>query len=67
MKDRIEKVYDLQQRNFIYSPWIKQLPLIDHIKELQLEIQEALEEAEKEDWSAFKDEMGDVLWHHSAC
>lgn len=62
MKDRIEKIYNLQQKNFIYSGWIKELSVKDHVKELQLEVQEALDEAEKEDWEAFKDEMGDALW-----
>lgn len=62
MKERIERVYNLQKKNFIYSPFIKELSLANHFKELQLEIEEAKVELNKEDWPAFKDEMGDVLW-----
>ena len=62
MKEKLEAVYELQRKNLIYSPWAKQTTLLNRVKELQNEINEALEEAQQEEWGKFKDEMGDVLW-----
>ena len=62
MKDKICKLYELQQKNLIYSPWAKETSLQQRTQELKLEIDEALEELEKQDWQGFKDELGDVLW-----
>ncbi len=62
MKDEIEKLYELQKRNLIYSPWAQKTTLKERVNELHEEVDEALEELEKENWEKFKDEIGDVLW-----
>ncbi|PIN73451.1 hypothetical protein COV20_04470 [Candidatus Woesearchaeota archaeon CG10_big_fil_rev_8_21_14_0_10_45_16] len=62
MRDAVEKVYELHKKNQIYSAWAQDETIIDMIKDLQSEVEEVREEAEREDWDNFKDEIGDVLW-----
>lgn len=52
----------MQQRNFLYSEWAQQTPLLERVEELQLEIAECLAEAKEQRWGEFQDEIGDVLW-----
>ena len=62
MKERFEELYNLQQKNMIYSPWAKKTTLLQRVEELKSEIDEALDEVKAEEWDKFKDEIGDVLW-----
>ena len=62
MKDRFEKLFELQRNNLIFSPWAKDTPLIDRVKNIKEEVDEAIIEVENKEFEKFKDEIGDVLW-----
>jgi tetrapyrrole methylase family protein / MazG family protein len=62
MKDRFEKLYLLQRSNLIYSPWAKNTTLIERVRNIKEEVDEAITEIENQEYEKFKDEIGDVLW-----
>ena len=62
MKDKFEKVFLLQRANLLYSPWAKDTPLINRVKNIREEVDEAIAEVENKEFEKFKDEIGDVLW-----
>ena len=62
MKDMIAKLYELQQKNLVLSPWGRNTPLAARTTFVRDEIEEELQELEKKNWPGFKDEIGDVLW-----
>ncbi len=62
MKDEIHFLYELQKKNFIYSVWSRETPLLTRIENIKEEVDEAIEEVKSEDWDKLKDELGDVLW-----
>lgn len=62
MKQKFEELYKFMKLNHSLSQWAKETSLKERTIELQKEVQEMIDELEKEDYEEFRKEVGDVFW-----